>query len=320
MLYLGKREAGLLTAVSPGDTLIFPFTVVDGTGASVALDTGFGVDNIEVFKNGQPTARATDSGYSLISDTGMMGDRPGLYRISVQLFNTSDDASFYDTGSNYQVAIDSVEVGTLLRRQWIGYFEIGRLAVNVKEIDDDTGPADNLGRIAGDTGQGSYIPKHVWQESVSTTAGDTGSAAYAQGRIMAVRNDTGAAHLDQGRFGVIADSGHIQGSIDTGKVSVAVWNSLRADHVVAATFGHDLLDSGMAATVLDTGKVASAVWVSQTARTVLDTGISQAVWKESPSTYTDTGSFGYATKADIRKVNNVLVNGTGVSGDEWGPV
>src|SRR3990167_9206904 len=191
----------------------------------------------------------------------------------------------------------------------------GLASANVTQIDGDTGPADNLGRIAGDTGTGSYIYREsdtggfadaiwakdihtltafaldtgiaqtvwrsststftldtgvaqtVWRSSTSTFTGDTGSVAYAQGRLMAVRTDTGAAHLDQGRLGVIADSG-----------------------VLAA--------------VLDTGKVASAVWTSHATRTLtafaLDTGVADSVWK-----YTDT---------DARRVNvRAILDDTGAA-------
>ena len=401
--YYGKREPGLLTAASPGDTLYFNFGSYNDSGDSEAM-SGLAVSDIEVFKNGIATTRATDSGYSLISDTGQVGDRSGLYRFSVQLFNTSDDTGHYESGAWYQVAVDAVTVDAKTVRFWAGSFEIGRQKVNVVEIDGDTGPADNLGRIAGDTGTNSYIPREVWAQTSrtltafafdtgvwgsnaartltafqfdtgvwgsnfasgrtltsflfdtgiaqtvwrSSTSGftaDTGSVGYAQGRIMAIRNDTGAAHLDQGRFGVLSDSGVAAAVLDTGKVAAAVWTShatrtltafaldtgiaqtvwrsststftsdtgsvayaqgrvmaVRTDtgaaHLDQGRFGV-LSDSGVAAAVLDTGKVAGAVWTSHATRTLtafaLDTGVRDAIWRASPSSYTvDTGSFGYA--------------------------
>ena len=64
--HYGKREAGSLTAASPGDTLYCAFASYNDSGDSEAL-TGFAVTDIEVFKNGIATTRATDSGYSLNS-------------------------------------------------------------------------------------------------------------------------------------------------------------------------------------------------------------------------------------------------------------
>lgn len=138
--HYGKREAGGLTASSPGDTLHFAFASYNDSGDSEAL-TGFAVTDIEVFKNGIATTRATDSGYSLISDTGQIGDRVGLYRFSVQLFNTADDTGHYDAGSWYQVAVDSITVDGRTVRMWVGSFEIGRQRVDIREIVGDTGAA-----------------------------------------------------------------------------------------------------------------------------------------------------------------------------------
>lgn len=141
--HYGKREPGLLTAASPGDTLYFNFGSYNDSGNSEAL-TGLAVTDIEVIKNGAATVRATDSGYSLISDTGQVGDRAGIYRVSISLFNTTDDATFYAIGGWYQAFIDSVTIDGKTVRFWLGSWEIGRDKVNVMEVDSDTGAADHL--------------------------------------------------------------------------------------------------------------------------------------------------------------------------------
>lgn len=79
----------------------------------------------------------------------------------------------------------------------------------------DTGVADTVWKYAGrkvavDTG----IAEQVWKYSTSGATADTGSVGYAQGRLMAVKGDTGAAHLDGGRLGVTANVEQIDG--DTG--------------------------------------------------------------------------------------------------------
>lgn len=299
--HYGKREAGALTAASPGDTLYFNFGAYNDSGDSELL-SGFAVSDIEVFKNGGATARATDSGYSLISDTGMIGNRVGLYRFSVQLFNTADDATFYADGGWYQVAVDAVTIDGKTVRAWVGSFEIGRQRTDVRAVLGDTGAAhldqgrfgviSDSGRQAAvlDTGKvasaiwtshatraltafphDTGVAQAVWRASSSTFTSDTGSVGYAQGRLMAVRNDTGAAHLDQGRLGVISDSGRQAAVLDTGKVAAAVWTS-HATRILSA-FPHD-------------------------------TGVRDTVWSASPSSYTsDTGSFGY-TAGRLMAVRN----------------
>jgi hypothetical protein len=116
--------------------------------------------------------------------------------------------------------------------------------------------ARTLTAFAFDTG----VANTVWKESSSTYTGDTGSVGYAQGRLMAVKGDTGAAHLDAGRLGVSATS-----SLDTGATKDAVWGTLPGTSTRELT--------GFA----------------------FDTGVADTVWKASTSAYTgDTGSVAYA--------------------------
>lgn len=369
--HYGVRRPGALTAASPGDTLYFQFNAHNDSGDSEAV-SGFAVTDIEVFKNGIATTRATDSGYSLISDTGQMGDRVGLDRFSIQLFNTSDDTGHYEVGAWYQVAVDSVSIDGKTVRFWAGSFEIGHgVRADIRSVLGDTGAAhldqgrfgvlSDTGRQAAvlDTGKvasavwashatrtltafalDTGIAQTVWRSSTSGFTSDTGSVGYAQGRLMAVKGDTGAAHLDGGRLGVSATA-----TLDTGVIASAVWTSHQTRTLTAfgfdtgvaqtvwrqstSTFTSDtgsvayaqgrvmavrddtgaahldqgrfgvISDSGRMAAVLDTGKVAAAVWTSHATRTLtafaLDTGIRDTIWRASPSSYTsDTGSFGYA--------------------------
>jgi hypothetical protein len=194
--HYGKREPGLLTAASPGDTLFFNFGSYNDSGNSEAL-TGLAVTDIEVIKDGVATVRATDSGYSLISDTGQVGDRAGLYRCSIQLFNTADDASFYATGSWYQAFIDSVTIDGKTVRLWLGSWEIGRQRVDVREL-------------AGDTGAVGWLK--------STFAGgfsDTG----IQERLARIQSDVDTGlrvYIDDMDTGTKQRLGQIQSDVDTG--------------------------------------------------------------------------------------------------------
>lgn len=198
--HFGKREPGSLTAANPGDTLYFAWGAYNDSGDSEAA-SGFAVTDIEVFKNGLPTARATDSGYSLISDTGQMGDRVGLNRFSVQLFNTSDDAGFYAVGSWYQVAVDAVAIDGKTVRFWAGSFEIGYPAVDVTRIAGDTGAADQVGKAFATT------PAYFQQVDLQRLDADTGAATHLQQAFaaQATNSDTGLI-ADAAAIRVKADS------------------------------------------------------------------------------------------------------------------
>jgi len=265
----GKRYAGGLIATDPGDTLYIPFATYNDSGASI-VDTGLNQADVEIYKNNGVTARATDSGVwlgdsgvnyyvagtrvaaSALSDTGLYGNVKGLYSIGLRLFNTTDDTGFFDAGSSYAVTVQGLSIKT-----GQGHAEV------------------------------NFIPAVFEIDGVRNIAKQAGSRGTPRANVVEVLGDTGAAHLDQGKFGVISDSGKQATVLDTGKVSSAVWNTLRADHTVAASFGKTLTDSGMLATVLDTGKVAAAVWTNHATRQVLDTGIvdtgviAAVVWDQS---------------------------------------
>jgi hypothetical protein len=197
--HYGKREPGLLTAASPGDTLYFPFGSYNDSGNSEAL-TGLAVTDIEVIKNGLATVRATDSGYSLISDTGQVGDRAGLYRCSIQLFNTADDASFYASGNWYNAFIDAVTIDGKTVRFHLGSWEIGRQKVNTVEFNGDTGSANWAKSVFanGFTDTGIYARFNALAEdtggvNINAIGGDTGAAAHLAQAFAAqsTNSDTG---------------------------------------------------------------------------------------------------------------------------------
>jgi hypothetical protein len=273
--HYGKREAGLLTAASPGDTLYFAFASYNDSG-NIEPITGFEVGDIEVFKNGSATPRATDSGYSLISDTGQVGDRVGLYRFSVQLFNTADDASFYASGSWYQVAIDAVTKDDFTHRQWVGSFEIGRQKVNVVEIDSDTGAADVLQKFAATDG--------ALNPAGELDSGSVANSSYLLANVTRLGGDTGAANWLETTFA--------SGFSDTGV------NSYLAK-ILADT---------------DTG-IQSGVTINA----ISDTGINERLTAIENKTNSLTFTVAGSVDANIQQINDVTVDGTGASGDEWGP-
>lgn len=294
--HYGKRRPGGLTAASPGDTLFFAFGSYNDSGDSEGVLGTFAVTDIEVFKNGDPVTRATDSGYSLISDTGQVGDRVGLNRFKIQIFNTADDTGHYEVGAWYQVAIDAVTVDAKTVRFWAGSFEIDNVPA-------DTGAVNNA----------------VWNavQSAHTTDGSFGVAFADMDTGIRDRLD----ELDTGmRSWVASDTGlrAILALQDTGKIATAVWagdTGLRDLISEVDTGLRDTLadyDTGIRAILFaaDTGKIATAVWAGDTglrdhidnldtglraniAAGSTDTGlVSNAVWNSAPSAHTTDSTFG----------------------------
>lgn len=101
MIHLGDVPAG--------STLYIPFATYDSNGASVTM-TGLAVTDIEIYKNGSTTQRASDAGYTLLDTDGIDFDGlTGIHGFSIDLSDNTD-AGFYAVGSWYWVVVSAVTV------------------------------------------------------------------------------------------------------------------------------------------------------------------------------------------------------------------
>lgn len=102
-IYLGDFPAG--------ETIYIPFHTFNSSGASVTI-TGLAVTDIEIYKDGSTTQRASDAGYTLLDTDGI--DFDGLTGIHGFSVNTGDntDAGFYVAGSDYWVVVSAITVDT----------------------------------------------------------------------------------------------------------------------------------------------------------------------------------------------------------------
>lgn len=95
----------------PASTTIYLFwTSHDGaTGANEAL-TGLAATDIEIYKNGGTTQRASDAGYTLLDTDGIDFDgMTGVNGVSIDLSDNTD-SGFYAVGSSYDVFINAVTI------------------------------------------------------------------------------------------------------------------------------------------------------------------------------------------------------------------
>lgn len=92
-----------------GATVYVPFHTFNAAGASVTL-TGLATTDIEIYKNGVATTRASESGYTLLATDGIDFDsKTGIHGFSIDLSDNSD-AGFYAAGNEYMVVVASVTV------------------------------------------------------------------------------------------------------------------------------------------------------------------------------------------------------------------
>lgn len=112
--------------VRPGTTLYVPFATYDSNDptASVTM-TGFAVTDIEIYKDGGTTQRASDSGYALLDTDGTDFDGvTGIHGFSVNLADNTT-AGFYSAGSQYWIVVSSVTVDAGTINFIAGTFRIG---------------------------------------------------------------------------------------------------------------------------------------------------------------------------------------------------
>lgn len=115
-----------LGVVQPGTTLYIPFHTYDSNdpSASVTL-TGLATSDIEIYKDGSVTQRASDNGYTLLDTDGIDFDGvTGIHGLSINLADNST-AGFYAAGSQYWVVVASVTVDAATVNFVLCTFRIG---------------------------------------------------------------------------------------------------------------------------------------------------------------------------------------------------
>lgn len=92
-----------------GSTVYIPFASYNSAGASVTL-TGLAVTDVEIYKNGSVTQRASDAGIALLDTDGIDFDGiTGLHGFSIDLSDNTD-SGFYAVGSEYWVVVSAVTI------------------------------------------------------------------------------------------------------------------------------------------------------------------------------------------------------------------
>jgi hypothetical protein len=143
-----------LGMVRPGTTLYLPFHTFDSNDPSASVTiTGLATTDIEIYKDGNVTQRASDAGYALLDTDGIDFDTTtGVHAISIDLSDNTT-ANFYEAGSQYWVVINSITVDAATVSFVLAYFQIGYpdaiLNTTIASLSSQTsftledGPADN---------------------------------------------------------------------------------------------------------------------------------------------------------------------------------
>src|SRR5690348_6819637 len=110
--------------VRPGSTIYIEFDSFGANGESITL-TGLLASDVEVYKNGGTTQRASDNGYTLLDTDGIDFDSlTGIHGLSIDLADNST-AGFWTAGAHYRVVISAVTINSQTVSFTAATFRIG---------------------------------------------------------------------------------------------------------------------------------------------------------------------------------------------------
>lgn len=111
-----------LGMVRPGSTIRIPFNTFDSNDPQAsATVTAFVAADIEVYKDGSATQRASDSGYTVTVD---FDTTTGNQLVAIDLSDNTT-AGFWEAGSEYLVSAGPFTLDAATVNAWIGRFTIG---------------------------------------------------------------------------------------------------------------------------------------------------------------------------------------------------
>ena len=287
--------------VPSGDVLPVMFSTFDGgTGASITM-TGLAVTDIEIYKDGSVTQRASDAGYVLLDTDGIDFDAiTGIHGFSIDTGDNTD-AGFYTVGAWFTVVVSAVTVDAQTVNFIACQFRLmaaegvaGVPDVNTTHVSDTAQTANDNGAdinaILVDTAEigaaGAGLTALATQASVNTIDD------FLDTEIAAILSDTNAILVDTGTT-LQAELDAIQAAVITNAAGVDI-----AADIIA-------LKAETAAILVDTGTTLDA------ALAVVDANVD--------SILADTGTDGVVVNAaglaaDAVTEIRAIVSGTADSG------
>jgi hypothetical protein len=215
--------------VPAGDVIPVFFSTYDGgTGASVTL-TGLAVTDVEIYKDGSTTQRASDAGYTLLDTDGIDFDgTTGIHGFSIDTGDNTD-ASFYTTGAWFTVVVSSVTVDG----QTVNFIAC-QFRIMAAESSAGAPKADvsHFGGTAGTFSSGRPEVNASHAAGTAWNSGAIGAATLASDTIAAAKIATGALTAAKFAAGAI-DAAALAADAGT-EIGTAVW-ATAARTLTAAT-------------------------------------------------------------------------------------
>lgn len=185
-----------LGTVPANSTLYIPFCTYDGGDGNSVTCTGLAVTDVEIYKNGSTTQRASDAGIALLDTDGIDFDSiTGLHGFSIDLSDNTD-AMFYEVGSWYWVVVSSITVDSQTVTFLAAVFRIGPA-----EVVTGYAPVD-IAAISGDTTAANTLESYC-----DGTTPQPVNVTHWEGDAVETTNENGVPVVDVGYVGGSAASG-----------------------------------------------------------------------------------------------------------------
>lgn len=277
--------------VPAGDVLPIFFDTFDGgTGASITM-TGLAVTDIEIYKDGSTTQRASDAGYTLLDTDGI--DFDGITGIHGFSIDTGDntDAGFYTVGAWFHVVVSAVTVDAQTVSFIAAAFRLmpAEGVAGKPKVDVDT-----FGGTAGTfaSGRAEVNTSHIAGSSVSTSSAqigvnvvNAGGTAWASGSLTSGVFASGA--ITAGAIAADAIGASELAADAVAEIADAVWDEDATGHQTGGTFGQAIGDPGANAATIYAAVVTDAAGTNIAADII-------AIKAETASILTDTAEIGTA--------------------------
>lgn len=228
--------------VPASSTLYIPFASYNSAGASVTL-TGLAVTDLEIYKNGSVTQRASDAGYTLLDTDGIDFDAlTGIHGFSVDLADNTD-AGFYAVGSFYWVVVSAVTIDGQTVNFIAATFRIvaAEAVAGKPKVDVDAwlGTAAATPTIAG-------VPEVdvTHADGTAWNSGAIGANTLATNTITAAKIGSDAIGASELAADAVTEIANAVAAPSAATIADAVWDEDATAHQTQGTFGQAIGDPG----------------------------------------------------------------------------
>ena len=312
-------------------TVTCMFTTHASTGAPVAPSTAFEAADIRIYKNGNAAQKTTDNGVTMTSPFDSL---TGVHCVTIDTSNDTGDGGFWVTGAVYTLVlspdetVDSVAVAKVVGQFGIELHGALRPTTLGRRLDVSAGGEAGLdwANIGSPTTAQNLSATNIdVDQVVASVSGAVGSVTGAAGSVTGAVGSIAAGGITAASFAANA--------ITAAKLDPDVTTELQAGLATSAALA--VVDGIVDDILLDTAEIGAAgaglTNINLPNQTMDITGnLSGSVGSVSGLTASDVGAIKTKTDsltftvanvidANVKRVTDIAVTGTGTAGDPWGP-